>query len=62
MVGFFKRDTYKYRISLDDPDIFQSKLAPEIQNFKKDKIFSNSDNRSEKRVLETIFKLAKAQK
>ena len=59
----FVGDIYKDRISLDDPDIFQSKFHQEIESFKKNIKFSNSDMTiGEEKILETPFKLAKAQK
>lgn len=57
---FFVEDIYKNTISLDDPDIFQSKLYQEIENLKKYIKFSNSDmTNEEEKILETPFMLAK---
>ena len=56
----FVEDIYKNTISLDDPDIFQSKLYQEIENLKKYIKFSNSDmTNEEEKILETPFMLAK---
>lgn len=57
---FFVEDIYKNTISLDDPDIFQSKLYQEIENLKKYIKFSNSDmTNEEEKILETPSMLAK---